>query len=154
MRGYESSSSKYLCSVILLASLFFAVFSNHLHQFPMRSLFRSHSCNFLQIFVLWALLLSHLSRNVLGDDGDGDDDDNDDDDGYGFDSPLNATDPHDINRVYAVGDTIDVSWESPFDAVKLAFIAEDSPLLHFFSRKYLILPNSRLDLASHESIAS
>ena len=74
-------------------------------MFPICS-FRMHSSNSSWMSLLWTLLFSRLSKQVLGDDSDGDDDNDDDDDnGYGFNNPLNATNPNDANRIYTVGET-------------------------------------------------
>ncbi|MCJ1384644.1 hypothetical protein MMC17_007762 [Xylographa soralifera] len=52
---------------------------------------------------------------------------------YGFTYP-NATDPSDENLVLELGQVIDIKWNSPFTAIKLAFIAEDGPVFQFFSQ--------------------
>ena len=53
---------------------------------------------------------------------------------YGFVYP-NATNPSNENLVLELGQVIDIKWNSPFTAIKLAFIAEDGPVFQFFSRK-------------------
>jgi hypothetical protein len=53
---------------------------------------------------------------------------------YGFIYP-NATKASDQNLVFLLGQEIDIQWNSPFAAIKLAFIAEDGPVFEFFSRK-------------------
>jgi len=52
---------------------------------------------------------------------------------YGFIYP-NATKPSDQNLVLELGQVIDIKWNSPFTAIKLAFIAEDGPVFQFFSQ--------------------
>ncbi|MCJ1401188.1 hypothetical protein MMC11_004400 [Xylographa trunciseda] len=52
---------------------------------------------------------------------------------YGFVYP-NATSSADKDLVLELGQVIDVEWNSPFSAVKLAFIAEDGPVFQFFSQ--------------------
>ena len=53
---------------------------------------------------------------------------------YGFIYP-NATNPSDENLVLELGQMIDIKWNSPFTAIKLAFIAENGPVFQFFSRE-------------------
>lgn len=49
---------------------------------------------------------------------------------YGFVYP-NAPD-----LVFLLGQNIDIKWNTPFKAIKLAFIAQDGPLFQFFSRRF------------------
>lgn len=53
---------------------------------------------------------------------------------YGFVYP-NATNPNQADLVFDLGQNIDIQWNSPFKAVKLAFKAEDGRLFQFFSRR-------------------
>ena len=52
---------------------------------------------------------------------------------YGFVYP-NATDSNDESLAFLLGEEIDIQWSSPFQAIKLAFIADDGPVFQFFSR--------------------
>ncbi|MCJ1389513.1 hypothetical protein MMC18_002370 [Xylographa bjoerkii] len=52
---------------------------------------------------------------------------------YGFVYP-NSTNPSDENLVLELGQVIDIKWNSPFTAIKLAFIAENGPVFQFFSQ--------------------